>query len=167
MNISKTKHFLQQASSLKQLNTTQKLDDQSSMKSQKPFCVTPKQALRTGIFWRLWILRVFWHNFCFNNISLLPLFQLSGFVLFFFFITYNKSYAMLYISDDTFLAAAATIQSVLNGSSRLIFGFLFDKYGFKVWLQSQLMLLMVENYYITEHLVHSEHFQCCPHFSVC
>merc|ERR1712117_768383 len=83
------------------------------MKSQKPFCATPKQALRTGIFWRLWILR------------------LSGFVLFFFFITYNKSYAMLYISDDTFLAAAATIQSVLNGSSRLIFGFLFDKYGFK------------------------------------
>ena len=60
------------------------------------------------------------------------LLQISGFVLFFFFFTYNKSYAMLYISDDAFLAVAATIQSVMNGSSRLIFGFLFDKYGFKV-----------------------------------
>ena len=65
------------------------------------------------------------------------LFQLSGFVLFFFFFSYNKSYAMLYISDDAFLAFAATIQSVMNGSSRLIFGFLFDKYGFKVRVSSQ------------------------------
>ena len=65
------------------------------------------------------------------------LFQLSGFVLFFFFFTYNKSYAMLYISDDAFLAITATIQSVMNGSSRLIFGFLFDKYGFKVRVPSQ------------------------------
>ena len=65
------------------------------------------------------------------------LFQLSGFLLFFFFFSYNKSYAMLYISDDAFLAFAATIQSVMNGSSRLIFGFLFDKYGFKVRVWSQ------------------------------
>ena len=57
------------------------------------------------------------------------------FGLFYFFFSYNKSYAMLYISDDAFLAIAATIQSVMNGSSNLIFGFLFDKYGFKVGSQ--------------------------------
>ena len=156
--------FPKQVSSSKQLK---ELDDELTMKQQRTVSLTPKQALRTGIFWRLWILRVFWHNLYFINCSLLPLFQLSGFVLFFFFITYNKSYAMLYISDDTFLAAAATIQSVMNGSSRLIFGLLFDKYGFKVRFQSQLMLFMTENYCITEHLVHSEHVQCCSHFSVC
>ena len=39
---------------------------------------------------------------------------------------------MLYISDDAFLAKAAISQSIMNGSSRMIFGLLYDKFGFKV-----------------------------------
>ena len=39
---------------------------------------------------------------------------------------------MLYISDDAFLAKAAMAQSIMNGSSRMIFGLLYDKFGFKV-----------------------------------
>ena len=39
---------------------------------------------------------------------------------------------MLYISDDAFLAKAAIAQSVMNGSSRMVFGLMYDKVGFKV-----------------------------------
>ena len=39
---------------------------------------------------------------------------------------------MLYISDDAFLAKAAMAQSIMNGSSRMIFGIMYDKFGFKV-----------------------------------
>ena len=60
------------------------------------------------------------------------LFQLTMVLLWSFFNNYNKSYAMLYISDDKFLAVAAIIQNVMNGSCRLFFGFLFDRLGFKV-----------------------------------
>ena len=42
---------------------------------------------------------------------------------------------MLYIQDDKFLAVAAIIQNIMNGSCRLFFGFLFDRLGFKVFTQ--------------------------------
>ena len=53
-------------------------------------------------------------------------------MFYFFFSPYAKSYAMSFISDDAFLAHAATLQYVMNGSSRIIFGFLYDKWGYKV-----------------------------------
>ena len=71
----------------------------------------------------------------FNTTSLFStilLFQLAMVLLWSFFNNYNKSYAMLYISDDKFLAVAAIIQNVMNGSCRLFFGFMFDRLGFKV-----------------------------------
>ena len=39
---------------------------------------------------------------------------------------------MLYISDDAFLAKASMAQSIMNGSSRMLFGLMYDKLGFKV-----------------------------------
>ena len=63
------------------------------------------------------------------------MFQLAMVLLWSFFNNYNKSYAMLYIQDDKFLAVAAIIQNVMNGSCRLFFGFLFDRLGFKVFSQ--------------------------------
>ena len=67
------------------------------------------------------------------GLSLVPL-QITLALFWFFFFPYAKSYAMLFISDDAFLAQAATLQNIMNGSSRLIFGILFDKWGFKVRL---------------------------------
>ena len=65
------------------------------------------------------------------SLTLAPL-QITMALFWFFFFPYAKSYAMLFISDDAFLAQAATLQNIMNGSSRLIFGILFDKWGFKV-----------------------------------
>ena len=85
-----------------------------------------------------------------------------------FFNNYNKSYAMLYISDDKFLAVAAILQSVMNGSCRLFFGFLFDRLGFKVerflqhFAESKLHLA-----FVSEHLLHSECVQCQPLLHLC
>ena len=60
--------------------------------------------------------------------------QITMAMFWFFFFPYAKSYAMLFISDDAFLAKAAFLQNIMGGSSRLIFGILFDKWGFKVIL---------------------------------
>lgn len=76
-----------------------------------------------------------------------PVFQLAMFFLFFFFFSYQKSYAMLYISDDSFLAKAAMAQSIMNGSSRMIFGLLYDKFGFKV-------ISTLSTFYGERHRVH-------------
>ena len=37
----------------------------------------------------------------------------------------------IYISDDTFLAVAATVQSVVNGVGRITWGFIFDYLGYR------------------------------------
>ena len=58
--------------------------------------------------------------------------QITLAMFYFFFSPYAKSYAMSFISDDAFLAHAATLQYVMNGSSRIVFGFLYDKWGYKV-----------------------------------
>ena len=58
--------------------------------------------------------------------------QITMAMFWFFYFQYAKSYAMLFISDDAFLARAAALQAIMNGSSRIVFGFLFDKLGFKV-----------------------------------
>ena len=37
----------------------------------------------------------------------------------------------IYISDDSFLAVAATVQSVVNGVGRIAWGFIFDYLGYR------------------------------------
>ena len=37
----------------------------------------------------------------------------------------------IYISDDSFLAFAATVQSVVNGLGRITWGFVFDYLGYR------------------------------------
>ena len=62
----------------------------------------------------------------------LELFQITVVVFWFLVSPYVKSYAMLFIHDDAFLAQVAFLQNMMSGSSKLIFGILFDKWGFKV-----------------------------------
>ena len=102
--------------------------------------------------------------------SLFIMFQLAIFFLFFFFFSYHKSYAMLYISDDAFLAKAAIVQSIMNGSSRMIFGFMYDKLGFKVKpFQTILCSRVCSNKFanFAVFILHPEFVQCCFLFYIC
>jgi hypothetical protein len=59
--------------------------------------------------------------------ALFSLSLLSGFLG-----SFEKSYGMLYINDDAFLAVAATLQNVMNGTSRIVWGRLTDILGYRV-----------------------------------
>ena len=124
--------FAQFTSTSKQSSDRKPGDPKSQ---QKVYSVSPKNALKMSIFWRAWMaeVRKSYLEIMLNNFSgVFIMFQLAIFFLFFFFFSYHKSYAMLYISDDAFLAKAAIVQSIMNGSSRMVFGFMYDKLGFKV-----------------------------------
>ena len=49
-----------------------------------------------------------------------------------FFLTYGKSFGLKYINDDSFFSYIGIVNNVLNGSSRIIWGKLYDWKGFKV-----------------------------------
>ncbi len=48
------------------------------------------------------------------------------------FLSYSKSYGQIYISDDNFLAMAYTVSQVFNGSCRVVWGRMYDKFDFQV-----------------------------------
>lgn len=45
---------------------------------------------------------------------------------------YQKSFGQNYIENDRFFAVIGTVSSILNGSSRMLWGYIYDKLGFKV-----------------------------------
>ena len=72
------------------------------------------QTISQSKFWLLWTI--------FMAISLI-----QGFVN-----AYQKSYGMIFIADDFFFTYVGLAANVINGSLRLVWGYLFDLKGFKV-----------------------------------
>ena len=75
--------------------------------------MTIAQTLRRQDFWLLWII--------FMAIQLMNSFINS----------YQKSFGLIYINNDTFFSRIGLIANVLNGSCRIIWGKLYDAKGFK------------------------------------
>ena len=48
--------------------------------------------------------------------------------------SYSKTFGQIYIADDAFLAAAATVQNFVNGGGRILWGFIYDYLGYRVKL---------------------------------
>ena len=48
--------------------------------------------------------------------------------------SYSKTFGQVYIVDDAFLAVTATVQNVVNGGGRILWGFIYDYLGYKVYL---------------------------------
>ena len=46
--------------------------------------------------------------------------------------SYSKTFGQVYIVDDAFLAITATVQNVVNGGGRILWGFIYDYLGYKV-----------------------------------
>ena len=49
-----------------------------------------------------------------------------------FFLTYGKSFGLKYINDDSFFSYVGIINNVLNGTSRIAWGKMYDWKGFKL-----------------------------------
>ena len=78
----------------------------------------PTEVLRTVIFYQMWI-GFFSIGLCNGLMS-----------------TYSKAFGLTFINDDHFYATVATVQNIFNGSCRILWGFCYDKFGFKACLLS-------------------------------
>jgi hypothetical protein len=94
----------------------QKCIEKAELLQEKPqvYSVSFTNAIKTGLFWVKWCILL--------NVSMLMGFMGS----------YQKTYGQIYIEDDVFLSTAATIQNVVNGSGRILWGFFFDYLGYRV-----------------------------------
>ena len=81
------------------------------------FSLNARQALSTFIFWRMLLIQVN-ELLDFEYPILCHFLQISISIILDFTGTYTKSFGQVYISDDAFLAAAATVQNVMNGTAR-------------------------------------------------
>ena len=81
------------------------------------FSLNARQAWSTLIFWRMLLIQVnevleflITSKILFSQLSISIILDFTG--------TYQKAFGQVYISDDAFLAAAATVQNVMNGTAR-------------------------------------------------
>jgi MFS family permease len=75
--------------------------------------LSPSQVLKTSWFYQLWS--------GFFSISLTI--AIMG--------NYSKTFGFTFINDDHFYSIVAIFQNILNGFSRIFWGFSYDRYGFK------------------------------------
>lgn len=75
--------------------------------------LTMKETLFQRRFWLLWL--------SFMSVQMMITFVNS----------YQKAFGQIFISDDYFFLYVGLASNILNGSSRVIWGFLFDRKGFK------------------------------------
>ncbi|TRY67487.1 hypothetical protein TCAL_07649 [Tigriopus californicus] len=77
------------------------------------FSLKPMQVLKTSEFYKMWV-------------SFLAMNMINMFIN-----NYQKSFGQLFIKDDSFFAIIATLSSVANGVTRMIWGYTYDKQGFQ------------------------------------
>ena len=89
-------------------------DREKVMAALNRYSVHPKNVLKIFHFWKIYA-------------SLFSMSMLSSLMS-----SYQKSFAQNYIDDDAYFAMVAALQQVMNGCSRIIWGFLHDVMGFRV-----------------------------------
>jgi len=92
------------------------------------------------------------------------------------FATFSKSFGQTFIEDDHFFANVAIAQNILNGSGRILWGYLYDRFLFtKCYAAIALsVLVLVPGFYFTSYLEHnsSEARACyalimCLFYTIC
>ncbi|XP_046378141.2 oxalate:formate antiporter-like isoform X1 [Haliotis rufescens] len=96
--------------------------------------VSWKQSWKTKDFWLLWF------SLFFNSQGLL------------FFSTFWKAYGQTFINDDQFLTVVGSIASLFNAGGRLFWGYLGDKFSFKVAMMAlcAVCTVLMATYKLTE-----------------
>lgn len=95
-------------------NMTIIMEDLVEKEDKSLHSVKPKGAVKTWAFWTIYI--------SFFSMNLLTLFISN----------YQKAFGLQYIDDDKFLSLASTLQNVMNGASRIFWGIIYDRFGYKV-----------------------------------
>ena len=102
-----------------QLGAKEPAEEESEEKdSLEDKSVKTMDALKSFNFWIVWL------SFFSMNLLLI------------FISNYAKSFGQNYIQDDQYFAIVATVQNVINGSSRVIWGIIYDRMGYKVRIAS-------------------------------
>lgn len=138
-----------------------KASDQENDKDET-FSLRPLQVLKTAEFYKMWV-------------SFLAMNMINMFIN-----NYQKSFGQLFIEDDNFFAIIATLSSVANGVTRMIWGYTYDKLGFQVrWIpilvHSNPRLRSYTNFCSPVPVLHDDHLWCehstcllvCRSVSVC
>ncbi|TRY72373.1 hypothetical protein TCAL_09716 [Tigriopus californicus] len=94
-------------------NMTILMEDLVEKEDKSLHSVKPKGAVKTWAFWIFYI--------SFFSMNLLTLFISN----------YQKAFGLQFIDDDKFLSLASTLQNVMNGASRIFWGIIYDKFGYK------------------------------------
>jgi len=77
------------------------------------FSLTPLQVIRTPAFYQIWL--------GFFSISLT-----NGLMS-----NYSKTFGLTFINDDHYFAKVAVFLNILNGICRILWGYYYDRFGFK------------------------------------
>ena len=64
---------------------------------------------------------------------------------------YYKAFGQTFIRDDMFLSIVGSINSVFNCTGRLFYGFIMDKFAYKVsmTIEAILLILLMSTFYLT------------------
>merc|ERR1711892_1004289 len=89
------------------------LSDKGDEPPKSLFSLSPLQVLKTPIFYQIWI--------GFFSISLT-----NGLMS-----NYSKTFGLTFINDDHYFAKVAVFLNILNGLCRIIWGYYYDRLGFK------------------------------------
>lgn len=97
------------------------LEETTSLRNEQPAVsgienakdLSMKDTLKTSQFWLLWIF--------------MGMIQLTASFVY----TYQKGYGIKFINDDAFFSFIGVASNILNGSSRIIWGKIYDWKGFK------------------------------------
>jgi len=95
--------------------------------------VTPLEAFTRREFYLLWVTR-------------LSVVMLSNVIS-----AYYKAFGQTFIHDDRFLSIVGAITSVFNCSGRLFYGFIMDKFAYKVSMSIEacLLIILMSTFYLT------------------
>ncbi|KAM3183884.1 hypothetical protein ACTXT7_009469 [Hymenolepis weldensis] len=91
-------------------------------RAKEPFNMSPKQTLKCRYFYFLWLLM-----FC----NIIPITLLTS--------SY-KIFGNKFLADDVYLTTVGTLSSLFNCLGRVFWGFLVDKFSFKLPISSMLLL---------------------------
>ena len=73
----------------------------------------PTEVLRTGVFYLIWT-------------GFFVIDMANGLM-----VNYQKAFGLTFISSDSYFATVAFVQNIFNGSCRIVWGLLYDRFGFK------------------------------------
>jgi len=109
---------------IKEVQRSQEDTESIPLISREPYSLSPKQVLRTPLFYQIWL--GFFGVYLTNG--------LMG--------SYSKTFGMTFINDDQYYAVVAVFFNILNGLCRIFWGLAYDRLGFRTCFLTILVVVV-------------------------